>query len=99
MKFRYNSQLYKLWFKYTVGKKRRETLCLIEIDGSDETFAIGATECSVKDRFEKVTGREIALVRCLKQCVTEKGMTNEFWKAAMNCYKKRATQQVKRETA
>lgn len=92
MRFRYDGKVWKLWFKYTVGKKRRETLCLIEIDGTEETFAVGATECSVKDKFNKVVGRELALFRCLQKCVTEFGMTNEFWKAAMSCYKKRAEQ-------
>ncbi len=97
MRFRFKGDLWKLWFKYTTTGKRRETLCLLEIDGTDTTFAVGATECSTEDRFEKAMGREIALYRCLKACVGKsgKGMTNEFWKAAMNCYKKRAEQQPK----
>jgi hypothetical protein len=95
MRFRYENRLWKLWFKYTTTGKRRETLRLLEIDGTDETFAAGASECSTADRFNKTVGREIALVRCLKKCVTEKGMTNAFWKAAMSCYKNRAVQQPK----
>lgn len=89
MRFQFQEKTWKLWFKYDANKKRRETLCFIEIDGSGHTFAVGSTECSAEDRFEKVTGREIALHRCLKKCMAM-GMTNEFWKLAMNSYKNRA---------
>ena len=91
MKFEFKGVVYKIWFQYTITGRRRETVCLIDIEGEEANFAFGSTQCSVKDRFNKQVGREVALKRALQYAVKEKGMTDEFWKAANKCYLNRAT--------
>lgn len=80
---------YAIWFKYTLHDAMRETVCVIDIEGSDKTFATGSAVCAKSDRFEKAKGRELALVRALKDAITRQGKRDDFWRAAMQCYLKR----------
>lgn len=94
-----DARVFKIWFKYSVTGSRRETVCLIDIEGVEETFAFGSTVCAASDRFVKVVGREIAFKRALQYAIKQKGMRNDFWKAASTAYLHRATPARKEVTA
>lgn len=87
MKFQYLGVNYKIWFKYPVTDGRRETVCLIDIEGSDETYTAGSSVCAKSDQFSKEKGRKIALTRAIG------GYGRPFRQAAWNCYLNRATAQ------
>lgn len=96
MRFTMDSKTYSIWFRYDKVPKSGKmlTTCVIQTVPAGDVVSSGVTICNPCDRFDKKTGREVALFRCLKQAV-KSGLTNEFWKAAMNCYMRRGTLKAK----
>ncbi len=85
MRFSFGPNTFRIWFQYSKHDGKRETICLIDRDDSNEkTFAAGSSVCAESDHFRKETGRKIALTRALRnarhlESIQDQGSITHMW--------------------
>ena len=80
MKVKVNENTYIVkWTHHNNGPKMEsKTYCFIRLAGEDQAISTGECTCSVRDSYNRQTGRKLSLARALQKnfdrCVRQK-----FW--------------------